>query len=186
MSDQPEDVIQAELGPDERLLWAGRPRLGFMLRPADALMIPFSLMWGGFAIFWEASVIRGNAPLGFALWGVPFVLIGLYIIFGRFVVDARQRSNTFYGVTSERVLIVSHLFGRKVKSLNLDTLTDVTLNERGNGAGTITFGPLAPFYGWQRSGWPGMTNAVPSFELPSDAREVYEIIRNARRAAKLA
>jgi Bacterial PH domain len=186
MWDQADEVIEAELGPGERLLWAGRPPLGLKLRAADAVLIPFSLMWGGFAIFWETMVVRGGAPWFFVLWGIPFVLIGLYLIAGRFVVDARQRAKTFYAVTSERVIIVSGLFLRRVKSLNLDTLTDVSLTERNNGAGTITFGPAPPMAGWYSGGsWPGMGNYLfPSFELSSDARSVYEIIRSAQRAAK--
>jgi hypothetical protein len=186
MWDQPEDAIRAELGTGERLLWAGRPRLGLMLRPADVFLIPFSLMWGGFAIFWETIAIVGNAPFFFALWGVPFVLVGLYLIVGRFFVDARQRANTFYGVTSERVIIISGLLSRKVKSLSLDSLSDVTLTERSSGSGIVSFGPLPPMY-WRYStgGWPGMGNhVVPCFELPGDARNVYEIVRDAQRAAK--
>lgn len=188
MDGEPEDLIRGELGPGEKLLWAGRPRQGFVLRAADAFLIPFSLLWGGFAIFWEASVLASGAPWFFALWGIPFVLVGLYIMFGRFWVDARQRAAAAYAVTSERVVIVSGVFARRVKSLGIDTITDVSLTERGDGAGTITFGPVPPFYGrYGGAGWPGFGHqADPSFELAGEARQVYEIIRGAQQAAKRA
>ena len=118
-----EQEMTRELSPTERLLWAGRPLNGLRFRPADVFLIPFSLLWGGFAIFWEWSVFNSNAPFLFLLWGIPFVLVGLYFIVGRFVVDARQREKTCYGVTNERVIIVSGIFSRKVKTLSLRTLS---------------------------------------------------------------
>jgi hypothetical protein len=183
-----EELIRGELGTGEKLLWAGRPRQGFVLRAADVFLIPFSLLWGGFAIFWEASVLASGAPLFFSLWGIPFVLVGLYIMFGRFLVDAQQRAATAYAVTTERVVIASGIFARRVKSLAIDTITDVSLTERVDGAGTITFGPVPPFYWWYGgAGWPGLGHqAVPSFELAAEARQVYEIIRGGQRAAKRA
>jgi hypothetical protein len=93
--------LQRELAPQEKLLWVGQPRQGLLLRSADLFLIPFSLLWGGFAVFWEASVVRTGAPFFFKLWGVPFVLVGIYIVFGRFFADARQRRRTFYGVTDQ-------------------------------------------------------------------------------------
>ena len=70
-----EEMIRNELGPGEQLIWAGRPRLGLMLRAMDVFLIPFSIMWGGFAIFWETMVLLGGAPWFFALWVIPFVLV---------------------------------------------------------------------------------------------------------------
>jgi hypothetical protein len=59
-----EDLVSRELVPNERLLWSGRPESGIRLRPADALMIPFSLLWGGFAFFWEYGVVHISAKRG--------------------------------------------------------------------------------------------------------------------------
>jgi len=84
------------------------------------------------------------------------------------------------------VIIRSGVFAQTVKSLNIDTITDLSLSERSNGSGTITFGAVPPFYGWygtMQSPW--MNNQmVPSFELASDARKVYDIVRTAQLAAK--
>lgn len=177
-------VLQNELNPNEQLLWAGRPRQGFLLRASDGLLIPFSLMWGGFAFVWEFEVVTTDAPFFFKLWGIPFVLVGCYFIFGRFFTDANQRAATIYGVTNERVIIVSGVFRRNVKSLNLRTLTDVSVSQRSDGSGTITFGQLPPFY-WYAHGmgqsFGGPT--VPNFELIPDAKGVYETLRNAQRGA---
>ena len=132
----PEQVISEVLGGDERVLWTGRPRQGFLLRPADALAIPFSLFWAGFIVFWEMGVSRGKGNLFMELWGIPFVLIGAHMLVGRFFVDKWQRARTTYGLTSQRVIIVSELFRRSIKSLNLRTLADVSLTERPDGSGT--------------------------------------------------
>ena len=183
--DQAEQSISRELEPDERLLWSGIPKQGLRLRPSDALLVPFSLFWGGFAVFWEAQVLNSKAPGFFALWGIPFVLIGLYLILGRFVVDSRQRAATAYGVTNKRVLIVFGLFSRTVKSLALRTLTDMTLSERSDGSGTISFGS-APVWGqwFASSSWPGTSaQQVPAFDLIAEAKSVYSQLRAAQSAA---
>jgi hypothetical protein len=109
-----QNLIQRELNSSERLLWTGAPRQGVRLRPSDAFMIPFSLLWGGFAIFWEYTAIRqsmvhggGTPSIFMALWGIPFVLMGLYLIVGRFFADAFQRARTGYAVTDQRILVLT-------------------------------------------------------------------------------
>lgn len=180
------EEIRRELSLGEQVRWWGRPRQGLVLRATDAFVIPFSLLWCGFAVFWELSVMRApNAPAFFVLWGIPFVAIGIYFVIGRFFVEAKQRSRTFYAVTNERILIVSGLFGRKVKSLKLRTLSDISLSERSSGEGSISFGPQPPFastFGGF-AGWPGAEQLTgPRFDLVQNAKSVYEIIRNAQRS----
>lgn len=178
-------TVRAQLESGEQLIWSGQPRQGLMLRPSDALLVPFSLLWGGFAIFWETTVILSGAPVFFWLFGVPFVLIGLHLIFGRFFTDARTRRFTFYGVTNDRILITSGKHGQRVRSLSLSTLSDITLDEREDGTGTITFA-ANPLGRWGNFGtWPNMGAArgqmQPSFEMIPQAKKVYEMIRGAQR-----
>ena len=90
----------------EKLLWTGKPARGLLFTPQDWFWIPFSLMWCGFAIFWEATVVSSpKSPDFMKLWGVPFVLVGLYMVVGRFVLDAWLRRGARYAVTNKRVLI---------------------------------------------------------------------------------
>ena len=185
MWNPPASVIEQQLSSGERLVWSGQPRSGLRLRPSDTFVIPFSLLWCGFAIFWETSVVTTHAPFFFKLWGIPFVLVGLYIVVGRFFVDARTRGRTFYGITSERIIIVSGAFSRQTKSLQLRTLSDISLTERADGSGTITFGPQSPMAQRLPSGWPGAGNyAAPAFEMIECAKEVYELVRQTQNTVK--
>jgi hypothetical protein len=139
--------IEHELDGNERLLWKGRPRSGIRLRSSDAYLIPFSLVWAGFAIVWEFAAIMKIPKTNPATWifplaGVPFVLFGLYIVFGRFFLDTKLRDKTEYALTSRRAIIVSGLFSRKVRSIELRSTSETTITERSDGSGTITFGAV--------------------------------------------
>jgi hypothetical protein len=177
--------LSGSLEPGESFLWTGKPRQGILLRASDAFLIPFSLLWGGFAIFWETGVAKSGAPAFFVLWGIPFVLVGLYIIVGRFFVDATVRANTFYGLTDRRAVIVSGVFSRTTRSMPLRTLTDITVDERKDGSGTIHLGRPHPFAVWYAGmQWPGMAQyQTPAFELISDVRGVYRQLMEVQRRA---
>ena len=177
-------IIKPEFNPEEHLLWSDQPRQGIMFKANDILMIPFSLMWGGFAIFWESSALRSNDPIA-KLWGILFVLVGLHVIIGRFFVEAWKRKRIFYGVTSKLIVIVSNFFSRRVISLSLRTVSDIILSQKSDGSGTIIFGPAVrkSRWSWGRS-WGGEQEEPPSFDEIQDAKKVYEIIGAAQRQAQ--
>ena len=43
-----------------------------------------------------------DAPLLFKIWGIPFVLAGLYFVFGRFIVEGKRLSRTVYAITNKK------------------------------------------------------------------------------------
>ncbi len=54
--------LQPYLLSGERILWTGQPDPRRLVGGKDAYLIPFSLMWGGGAVFWEAAVLLSGAP----------------------------------------------------------------------------------------------------------------------------
>lgn len=165
-----------EASRGETLLWSGVPRQDIFFRPADVFLIPFSVLWAGFAVFWEAGVLASHAPGFFALWGIPFVLMGLHMTIGRFFVDAYRRRRTTYALTARRIIIRS---GATTQSLDLATLATMSLREHSNGLGTITFGS-SPFpSAFTSSSWPGAKGPPEFIQIP-DARRVYDRIREAQ------
>lgn len=183
MSSESDQIARKELAPGERLLWNGIPRQGVRFQSSDFFMVPFSLMWGGFAIFWEYSVTNSNAPVFMSLWGIPFVLIGIYFIGGRFFLDSYQRSRMLYAITDQRAFIISDWLGREVTSLPLKNLTEVTLKENADHSGSIVFGSGNPAYAMlSGTPWPGARRRLaPAFDPVDDVRKVYEILQNAQK-----
>ena len=191
-SDSTYTPLLDRLDSGESLLWNGQPNPRAYMFRGVWFLLPFSIMWFGFAIFWESSVIMSGAPLFFWLWGIPFLLVGFYMTIGRYWVAAREAARTFYGVTNRRILIQSGAFNRQFISIDLLTLPYLQLNEQGNGRGTITFAPGGPMQNFAGGAWFGGMVAAgawssrgnaqpPAFVAVDRAAEVYRIIEAARR-----
>jgi hypothetical protein len=181
-----DDLLQ----PTEKILWSGRPKTGIMLRPFDMFYIPLSLILGGSMIGFGWIAISEyfsmrNPNINYLIMGIFFFLSCLHLIFGRFFVDAKLRENTFYCLTTERAIIISGVFSRKVKTINLKNISEVFLSEKSDGSGMIHFGssPNPNLYQDQfmrTSGGflPGYHNNQSAFELIPNARDVYQKIQN--------
>ena len=170
--------IQEYLDSHERLIWTGEPKTGIVFRLTDLFIIPFSLVWCGFAIFWLVMAVSMGAPFFFSMFGVPFVVVGLYFVFGRFIVDAIQRKNTVYAITDSRIMIKTGVYTKSVQSFNIQTLADIQYYEKSDGSGTINIGPQNPMMRWGSgmNWWPSANSVGSSLDLIPDVRMVYEQI----------
>jgi hypothetical protein len=182
MQFQDQQILTAFLRTSESLQWTGRPASGLLFRKSDTFLIPFSLVWGGFAGFWEFSVYNSDAPFFFLLIGGAFVLAGVYITVGRFFFDIIKRSKTVYGLTNERALILTGIFGQSLKSVELNSVSEVSLQIKSNGRGTIIFGSISGgqsmFYNLS---WPGYSQtSFPLFEFIENASHVYQLVQKAQ------
>jgi len=143
--------------PDEKVLWTGRPDPAKHFGASDVLLVPFSLLWGGFAIFWLVTALMEGAPVAYALFGLPFVALGLYLIFGRFIYKANRKRHTVYGLTEGRALVAVG-----PGSLSEAPLLRTPVDQRRSRDGrhlTVTFG--RPAGGWSA----GPTQANTGMEL---------------------
>ena len=130
-----------ELLPNETILWHGKPSLEKVFTKYDFFLVPFSILWGGFAIIWfvMATVFGGV----FGLFGIPFIVTGIYIIFRRFLVKKRDKKRTYYAITDTRVLVIKTDRNGNRKSLSsaqIRTIQSESVSYDKNGIGTIMFG----------------------------------------------
>ena len=146
-------------------------------------MIPFSLVWCGFAIFWTYSATRARGtPVFFDLWGLMFVCVGLYFVFGRFAEDIIRRRKTSYGMTGDRVLILSGVFSRELKSIQPRAVSEISLTMHSDGTGTIVFGTPLPGRAGAYRGWPGGRWTPPAFEFIDTPQDVHRLIVEMQKA----
>jgi PH (Pleckstrin Homology) domain-containing protein len=103
--------------------------------------------------------------------------------FGRFILDAKIRARTEYAVTGRRAIIISGFFTRKVRSINLRSTPEITLTEKADGSGTITFGAAQPFNWWMQGNlWFPGTASQAAFEMIENVRRVNGLIDKAKRS----
>lgn len=165
-----ESRLKPYLDPDECLLWTGHPPKGLVLRPSDASHLPIALVWTGGVIFMVGSTGAGLIP-------ILFILLGLYMVAGRFVIDAWRRRRMTYAVTSRRALI---LLGDHLSSIPITP--DLAVTVSGQETGSLTFGPGydpdTRQFGWRG----GLMRIGPShpfiFERIDAAPAVYRLVRD--------
>ena len=136
MDDRRPNWINNYLLADEYVLWNGRPGNGYLCNKYDIFMIPFSIMWCGGVIFWEIDVLKASAPLIFRLWGIPFVCVGLYMVFGRFIMKSYVRKETVYVITNKRIL---SFIKDQVKTIDYHICPSRTITRHSDGSGSICF-----------------------------------------------
>lgn len=181
-------VFQTDLMKDEKILWSGQPEPKLLCKK-DLFLIPFGLFFFCFSIFWilgASGFLSGAHQLSaFGLFGIPFVLVGAYTLFGRFFVKSWKQKNTYYAVTDQRILILCTAPSRSLQTVYINTLPALNKSIGSEGVGTIEFGntsPRAAMYansGMEFMG--GMLAAEPAFYDIKNVNSVYELINNQRK-----
>lgn len=176
------DPVNAELSRGEKLLWAGQPKQGFIFRKIDRFLIPFILVWLSFPILMLAvgeENVENNSGLPFLAVPIIFMLVGAYMLFGRFIQDIWRRKKVYYALTDKRVFLV-----RKsgIKSIPIENIETNFLNH-GKGFASIEFGSVPSgidaYFSSSFSSFTGVS-AVPSFEYIGDGENVYRQIKELR------
>ena len=177
-----EKELAPVLGSGELLTWTGRPGQGVRFSSMDIFLIPFSIIWFCGIIFWEVTAIKSGAPILMMIFGIPFILAGLFFTVGRFIYDVRRRANTIYGISNNRIIIKSGIKRKVINSINIKSISNLSFTQKADGSGTILLGPLdSRFSMMQGTAWPGAKQA-PSLESISDVKNVYDKIVELQRA----
>ena len=188
-----------ELAGGEQLLWSGQPQQGLILRRSDALFIPLSLLLCGLAfwlegwivsLLWQVLTLGEGSNLGLVIMAVlfflallclPLALLGVFLLAGRFFFDRFRRRKTFYALTNLRVIILSTILKRRVRSIALDKKISARLALHSGGRGSI-FLNVDAFLWWVLVGppwwipfWPDVEVYQPPFlERITPPGEVFE------------
>ncbi|MGL4494895.1 MAG: hypothetical protein ACRCYS_09770 [Beijerinckiaceae bacterium] len=137
----------------EKIRWAGAPSPSASLRGALLIWL-FAVPWTAFALFWEISVIRlwlyqlpngksGPPGLGMALFGLPFVLIGLALMSAPFFA-ARAARRTVHVLTDKRLATVKQGRALTVESVNPRAIVKIKRKEKPDRTGTLSV-DLSPY-----------------------------------------
>ncbi|MBA8990751.1 hypothetical protein FHW23_002016 [Curtobacterium pusillum] len=110
----PQQTARQQLRPDEHLYWAGVSDTAKLFGPRDGFLVPFSLLWTGFIVY---SLVgfpwNGNAGPA-VIVPAAMVIVGLHLVFGRFLVKVHRKRTTVYAVTDRRALIITPRGSREV------------------------------------------------------------------------
>lgn len=93
------------LGIGERIVWQGSPDPAVSFSKGDIFLVPFSIFWTSFIVFWEVADYRAGWVFG-GVFGIPFLIVGAYFVVGRFFYRRWDRRFTRYVLTDRRAVIL--------------------------------------------------------------------------------
>lgn len=133
-SDIQNNDIDDVLMKDEKVLWRGKPNPKSYVWAAVVKMLPIAILWlgvdGFFIFFISRLMIRGQMPLGFLGFIIPFFLLHLtpvWIWLFNVLKARREVKNLEYAVTDRRVIIRSGIIGIDFKFVNYTEIDSVNI-----------------------------------------------------------
>lgn len=178
----------------ETILWQGQPAADIawqdLLSPKTAfgaIFTAFSLFWMGAAFFMVTAGGADGPFVLFPLFGLPFLAIGLYMVGGRVWLDAWRRARTWYTLTDRTAFVATDFLGRKtLDSYPLAEMPHITLDDGDPGSILFGRGGRSVRGSAHRIEWRAAEAAAEpaGFREIRDARRVYAMMRDARRALR--
>ena len=169
-------LFQNEMLKDEKILWSGQPKQGFFLTGGEILASLIGLIFFlGIGSFMEYTAIQ-SFNIALIIFSLPFLLVGLYLVFGNTIYKNYQKKRTYYAVTNQRVLILINSFNKKVKSKLISQIPVLNKTVKKDGSGTIQFDNT----GYKDTGGDSYRIEVFSFENIKDVDTVYRMISGLR------
>jgi len=132
-------IFYPYLNPHEFIIWQGQPNPHRLLRPVDAIWIPLRFVYLLSTLSIERQLVQTHLPLVLKLIGLPFVILGLYWLFGRLIVRYVQRRITHYALTNYRVLCLRRTWQEQLKAVDLYRIPVVRMQRGWGTTGTIIF-----------------------------------------------
>lgn len=133
--------LTAELNSDEAIVWLGQPHAGRLMLKGFVLWL-FFIPWTAFAVWWMAAAAQFKLPTlhdpatWFALFGLPFVLIGVAGLSAPLWIYYAAR-HTVHVVTNRRALTISGVRAFRIKGFTREQITHLERLERADGSGDL-------------------------------------------------
>jgi hypothetical protein len=176
-------LIQIKLRGDEQFLWSGVPVQGIRWCKSDWMAVPLKLLLCAASLEWVYLATTSGASLAFIAFGVPAALATSYALASHFFVEARTRKQTEYGVTNQRVIIVTgSSLNAVTRSFPLEALEKVVVQVHANLKGNIELNSPPSEIANQINNRSLARGVSAGYELEGidDAQIVYELIIKAR------
>ncbi len=165
------------LDPGEEVIWQGRPDGAVVFKPANIATFLFGLAFAGFALFW--MIMASTAGGFFWMFGLIHFSVGIGISIGGLFWSAYRRRHSWYTLSNRRAFIASDLplRGRSLDSYPITPDTVLSLDD----------GPLPTlhFAETTKRTKNGHRRIKIGFERIAEGRDVYRMMRDIQRAARL-
>ena len=175
-----DNTIHNHLQPGEEILWEGQSlqQSRITLNKSGILWLSFSVLWTIMAIIMASFIKTADSTgmffkLAFPLFGLPFVAIGIFMVF---IIPAKQQkkdSSTYYYVTNKRIIInIDTVKAQVFNSIPIKNLNSVHLTENQDTTCNIMFSPsiLSNNYAY-----PSVSSSKNSFAEPTVNNCFYRI-----------
>jgi len=142
-AEEAQQALAPFLVEDEALVWAAQPLPTIYLNQEDKFMIFIGIGFCGVSIVFGVMSFFGGQMVGIVV-SILFLLIGLLVFFSKFWKVPYERRFTYYGLSSQRLLVLykgKNIIRKddELRTYKVATLEALELIEEGKGQGSLVF-----------------------------------------------